>query len=680
MVFKHSFLIVALLTFLIPAVSHAAEPKSDEGKVSGIDKTLFSPDITPGENFYWYANQEWLDKTDIPGDKSNYGIFTVLDDKTRSEVRALIEEAAASKAEPGTAAQKVGDLYKSVLDMKARNDAGIKPIQPLLRRINKVKSVEDLAKTLGFLMKSGVYGPLAPYINADARNSDQYTVYVTQSGLTMPDRDYYLEDDERYTKLRAELLAYVADMLAATGAKKPEPAAKAIYELERTLAEKQWTKTENRDPEKTYNKKTSEEMQVLLGDFPWATFAKASGLTKQKEFVVRQPSYLEQLGKLLTEVDLNTWKNYLRLQVIDGYSSSLTEELELRHFQFHSTAISGVTEQEPLWKRGVNVTSSVLGELVGQLYVEKYFKPAAKERMNELVENLKKAFAERITTRDWMGKGTQKQALEKLSMFTTKIGYPDEWKDYTALKIESPILATNILASSKFETKEELKKLGGPIDRNEWHMTPQTINAYYNPVMNEIVFPAAILQPPFFNMEADNAVNYGAIGAVIGHELSHGFDDKGSKYDGKGNLRKWWTETDREEFERRAEGLVAQYDAFEPVKGNFVNGKLTLGENIGDLGGLSVAYKAYRLSLNGKEAPVIDGLTGDQRFFLGWSQIWRRLYREPELLKRLVTDPHSPSEYRVNGIVRNMDAWYEAFGIKPTDALYLKPEDRVRIW
>ena len=678
--FKHFLLIVALLTFLIPAVSHAAEPKSDDSKVSGIDKTLFSPDITPGENFYWYANQEWLDKTDIPGDKSNYGIFTVLDDKTRSEVRALIEEAAASKAEPGTAAQKVGDLYKSVLDIKARNDAGIKPIQPLLRRINKVKSVEDLAKTLGFLMKSGVYGPLAPYINADARNSDQYTVYVTQSGLTMPDRDYYLEDDERYTKLRAELLAYVADMLAATGAKKPEPAAKAIYELERTLAEKQWTKTENRDPEKTYNKKTSEEMQVLLGDFPWATFAKASGLTKQKEFVVRQPSYLEQLGKLLTEVDLNTWKNYLRLQVIDGYSSSLTEELELRHFQFHSTAISGVTEQEPLWKRGVNVTSSVLGELVGQLYVEKYFKPAAKERMNDLVENLKKAFAERITTRDWMGKGTQKQALEKLSMFTTKIGYPDEWKDYTALKIESPILATNILASSTFETKEELKKLGGPIDRNEWHMTPQTINAYYNPVMNEIVFPAAILQPPFFNMEADNAVNYGAIGAVIGHELSHGFDDKGSKYDGKGNLRKWWTETDREEFERRAEGLVAQYDAFEPVKGNSVNGKLTLGENIGDLGGLSVAYKAYRLSLNGKEAPVIEGLTGDQRFFLGWSQIWRRLYREPELLKRLVTDPHSPSEYRVNGIVRNMDAWYEAFGIKPTDALYLKPEDRVRIW
>ena len=677
---KRNQLIVALLTCLLPAMSSAADPQSDQDKVSGIDKSLFSPEITPGENFYWYANQEWLDNTDIPADKSNYGIFTVLDDKTRAEVRELIEEAAASNAEPGTAAQKVGDLYKSVLDLKVRNESGIKPIEPLLRRINNIKTAKELAATIGFLMKSGVYGPFAQYINVDAKNSDQYTIYVTQSGLTMPDRDYYLEDDERYQTIRAELLAYVADMLKATGTKTTDESTKAIIDLERMLAENQWTKTENRDPEKTYNKKNSEEMQTLLGTFPWAPFTKATGISTQKEFVVRQPSYLEALGKLLTEVDLETWKNYLRLRVIDSYSGSLTEALELRHFEFHSTAISGVTEQEPLWKRGVNITGSVLGELVGQLYVEKHFKPAAKERMNQLVENLKTAFADRITSRDWMGKGTQKQALEKLGMFTTKIGYPDEWKDYSALQIKSPILGTNMVASSRFETKEELKKLGEPIDRNEWHMTPQTINAYYNPVMNEIVFPAAILQPPFFNMQADDAVNYGAIGAVIGHELSHGFDDKGSKYDGKGNLRKWWTESDREEFERRAQGLVSQYDTFEPVPGNFVKGKLTLGENIGDLGGLSVSYNAYRLSLNGKEAPVIDGLTGDQRFFLGWAQIWRRLYREPELLKRLVTDPHSPSEYRVNGIVRNMDAWYEAFAIKPTDALYLKPEDRVRIW
>jgi endothelin-converting enzyme/putative endopeptidase len=421
-------------------------------------------------------------------------------------------------------------------------------------------------------------------------------------------------------------------------------------------------------------------MRELVEDLAWRIFADTSGISGQEQFIVRQPSYLAAFAHLSAEFDLESWKNYLRLRVIDSYASSLSEPIERRHFDFHSTAISGVTEQEPLWKRGVNVTGSVLGELVGQLYVEKYFRPVAKQQMNELVENLKRAFAARIQTRDWMGEGTKKQALEKLSMFTTKIGYPDQWKDYSDLSIDSPVLAVNLIASAEFEYKRDLNKLGGPIDRDEWHMTPQTINAYYNPTMNEIVFPAAILQPPFFNMMADNAVNYGAIGAVIGHELSHGFDDKGSKYDGTGNLRKWWTESDRREFERRAEGLVKQFGQFEPVSGNFVNGKLTLGENIGDLGGLSVAYEAYRLSLGGKRPAVIDGLTGDQRFFLGWSQIWRRLYRKPELLKRLVTDPHSPSEYRVNGIVRNMDAWYDAFEVREGDPLYLNPEDRVRIW
>lgn len=670
-----------LLSFLAPGILSAEDSASATGgKISGIDKSLFSPDITAGENFYWYANQEWLNQTDIPADKSNYGIFTVLDDKTRAEVRGLIESAAATRAARGSAAQKVGDLYRSVLDMDARNSAGTKPIQNFLVLVGKIESRRDLAATMGTLTRSGVYGPMVPYVNVDARDSDEYAIYITQSGLTLPDRDYYLEDDERYVKLRGEAKTYIADMLQSVGVANAATAAEKVFQLETQLAENQWSKTENRDPEKTYNKKSSEEMQALLGTFSWTTFADTSGIARERSFIVRQPSYLEAIGKLFADVDLAVWKNYFKLRIVDAYAGSLTEDLERRHFEFHSTAISGVTEQEPMWKRGVNVTGSVLGELVGQLYVEQYFKPAAKERMNELVENLKKAFSERITTRDWMGKGTQKQALEKLSMFTTKIGYPDAWKDYSDLSISSPVLATNLIASAEFETRKELDKLGGPIDRNEWHMTPQTINAYYNPVMNEIVFPAAILQPPFFNMQADDAVNYGAIGAVIGHELSHGFDDKGSKYDGKGNLRKWWTESDRDEFERRAEGLVAQYDDFEPVPGNFVNGKLTLGENIGDLGGLSVAYEAYRLSLDGKEAPVIDGLTGDQRFFLGWAQIWRRLYREPELLKRLVTDPHSPSEYRVNGIVRNMDAWYEAFGIKADDLLYLKPEERVRIW
>lgn len=675
-----TILIFWLASTLAIAGACGQDGAASRAKISGIDKSLFSSDISAGENFYLYANEEWLETTKIPADKSNYGIFTILDDETRQQVRELIEKAAASKSAEGSAAQKVGDLYSSVLNLEARNEAGIEPIRDLLTMLDQADNKRELAAAIGALARAGVAGPFAPYVGVDARDSDQYAVYVTQSGLTLPDRDYYLEDEPRYAELREKLVSYIADMLRIVGVDHPEKGAQAVFEIETRIAKHHWTKTENRDPEKTYNKKSVDETQTLLKPFPWAVYADSCGINTQENFIVQQPSYLDAFADLFAETDLEDLKNYLRMRLIDGYASDLSEPIERRSFEFHGTAVSGITELEPLWKRGVNVTGNALGELVGQLYVEQHFKPAAKKRMQELVENLKRAFAARIETRDWMGEGTKKQALEKLSLFTTKIGYPDKWKDYSKLSIQSPILATNMIASAQFEHQRDLAKLGGPIDRSEWHMTPQTINAYYNPTMNEIVFPAAILQPPFFNMQADDAVNYGAIGAVIGHELSHGFDDKGSKYDGKGNLRSWWTEKDREEFERRADGLVAQYDKFEPVKGNFVNGKLTLGENIGDLGGLSVAYEAYRLSLDGQEAPLIDGLTGDQRFFLGWSQIWRRLYRKPELLKRLITDPHSPSEYRVNGIVRNMDAWYDAFHIQPSDKLYLAPEDRVRIW
>ncbi|MGB7343831.1 MAG: M13 family metallopeptidase [Pirellulaceae bacterium] len=678
-----------IITFVIPAVAllctttlvaQDANTEGVSGKVSGIDQSLLSKDVSPGENFYRYSNAKWLDETKIPGDKSNYGIFTMLNDLTQEQVKTLIESAAESKSEPGSAAQKVGDLYRSVLDVPARNQAGIEPIASILAITKDLQDTEAVAEAMGKLLRKGVYGALVPYVSVDARDSENYTVYVSQSGLTLPDRDYYLEDEERYVELREKLVIYVKDMLDIVGHSDSMAAAKNVLEIEKQIAAAQWTKTENRDPEATYNKKTPQEMDSLLAAFPWSKLSAVAGVESQAAFVVRQPSYFEKLGKMFADIPASHWSDYLTFKVIDAYATTLSEDTERRHFDFHETAISGISEQEPHWKRGVNMTGSVLGELVGQLYVEEHFKPAAKKRMNELVENLKRAFVRRINTRDWMGEGTKKQALEKLTKFTTKIGYPDEWKDYSKLTIVAGPLATNAIASSEFEYQRDLEKLGGPIDRNEWHMTPQTINAYYNPTMNEIVFPAAILQPPFFNMAADDAVNYGGIGAVIGHELSHGFDDKGSKYDGDGNLRKWWTEEDRTEFEKRAEGLVQQYDAFEPIAGNFVNGKLTLGENIGDLGGLSVAYEAYRLSLDDNKAPVIDGLTGDQRFFLGWGQIWRRLYREPELLKRLVTDPHSPSEFRVNGIVRNMDAWYKAFGVDSDAKLYLPADERVRIW
>ncbi|MFG0260860.1 MAG: M13 family metallopeptidase [Novipirellula sp. JB048] len=678
--FKLSFIVAAAcslgISTSVPAQDTAGTPRA---AVSGIDSSLFSESVTPGQNFYQYANDKWLENTEIPSDKSNYGIFTVLNDQTREQVRALIEASAAQSNAAGSAAQKIGDLYRSVTDLEARNQAGVEPLAPLVSKIDQAESKEEIAALLGTLSRYGVYGPVAMYVNVDAKKSDQYTLYVTQAGLSFPDRDYYIVDEPRYVALRGQLKTYIRDLLSQLGPV-GDGEVEAIYEIERALAEAQWSKTENRDPIKTYNAFNASEAADKFAPFDWGAFTQAFGLENQDKFVVRQPTYVDAFAEQFRQTEVSAWKAYLKFHLIDAYASQLSESLERRHFDFHRTAISGIAEQEPMWKRAVNTTSSVLGELVGQVYVQQHFKPAAKQRMNELVENLKRAFAQRIETRDWMGAGTKKQAIEKLGLFTTKIGYPDEWKDYSSLTIEANSLAANMMASANFEHQRGLDKLGGPIDRNEWHMTPQTINAYYNPTMNEIVFPAAILQPPFFNMAADDAVNYGAIGAVIGHELSHGFDDKGSKYDGHGNLRMWWTPSDREEFERRAAILAQQYNEFEPVPGNFVNGDLTLGENIGDLGGLSLAYEAYQLSLEGQPAPVIDGLTGDQRFFLGWAQIWRRLYREQELLKRLITDPHSPSEYRVNGIVRNMDAWYEAFDVKPSDPLYLAPEARVRIW
>lgn len=677
--------IAAIASFLfmgLPVTSSAQEAIAEKSSlVSGIDKDLISEEVKPGVDFYRYSNDKWLSTTKIPSDKSDYGIFTVLDDLTQQQVRELIESVAADVNAPqGTAAQKVGDLYRSYTDLDRRNELGIKPIQSLLDTVKQVDSRESLGKAMGILHRYGISTPIGTYVSVDARNSDRYIAYVDQSGLTLPDRDYYLVDEPQYVKLREQLVEYAADMLTAVGFENAEAMAKAIVEIETAIAKVQWTNTENRDPVKTYNLRSSDELQAMVKGFPWVAFRDAYELKATQPIVVGQPSYFELLGELTDRFSIDQWKAYQAFHTIDAYADNLSETLEKRHFDFHGTAISGIDEQRPLWKRAVSTTGSVLGELVGQLYVEKHFTPRAKERMNELVDNLKQAFSARIQTLDWMGEGTKKQALEKLALFNTKIGYPDVWKSYDALTIGTESLASNLLAASEFETNRDLAKLGAPIDRNEWHMTPQTINAYYNPTMNEIVFPAAILQPPFFNLSADDAVNYGGIGAVIGHELSHGFDDKGSKFDGKGNLRNWWTEEDRKEFDRRASGLVKQYSTYEPVEGMPVNGELTLGENIGDLGGLSVAYAAYRLSLGGEEAPVIDGLTGDQRFFLGWGQIWRRLYRDAELRRRLIVDPHSPSQYRVNGIVRNMDAFYEAFEIAPSDPLYLAPEDRVRIW
>jgi endothelin-converting enzyme/putative endopeptidase len=429
-----------------------------------------------------------------------------------------------------------------------------------------------------------------------------------------------------------------------------------------------------------YNKMSANEFDQSNPGLQWRQYAQGVGLVSQEELIVGQPSFFKEIQSVLGEESLPTLKAYLAFQTVDTYAPVLTEELEKMHFAFHSTVLSGVTEQQPLWRRGVDACNAMLGMPVGQLYVEKHFSPRAKQRMNELVANLLRAFQQRIEQLEWMGNGTKAQAKEKLAQFTPKIGYPDKWKDYSSVRIDRDDIVGNLGRIAEFEHQYALKKLGQPIDRTEWYMPPQTVNAYYNPLMNEIVFPAAILQPPFFNLEADDAVNYGAIGAVIGHEISHGFDDSGSRFDGRGNLRNWWTENDRAEFEKRANRLVNQYDLYEPLPGMPLSGKFTLGENIGDLGGLSVAYTAYLLSLDGKPAPTIGEFTGQQRFFIGWAQVWRRKYREEEMRKRIKTDPHSPSAYRCNGIVSNLDGFYEAFGIQPSDPMYIPPDQRVRIW
>ncbi len=651
-----------------------------QDRVSGIETQHRSSTVKPGENFYQYVNEGWLKNTPIPADQSNYGSFSVLDDAVKDAIRTLIEQAASSNPAPGSDAQKVGDFFKSYTDVQRRNFLGIKPIQPLLDDVAAVKTPKQLAVLIAKMNRLGISGPFGMFVNQDAKKSDQYTVYLGQSGLTLPDRDYYLKDNPQFVKARADLKVFIEDMLQFVGHENPKRAANNIYKLELALASIQWDRVKNRDPEATYNKFTAAELKDLLSAIPLNELLAEASLSSQPEFIVRQPDYFKAANALLTAVPMQAWKDYYTFHIMDTYGSELTEKIETRHFAFHSTALSGVEEQKPMWRRGVEACNGVLGEIVGKLYVEKHFPPEAKARMEQLVSNLKAAFAKRIDGLDWMSPATKQQAREKLSKFNTKIGYPNKWKDYSKLEIKADDLVGNYIRSREVEYRRRIDRLGGPIDRDEWMMTPQTINAYYSATMNEIVFPAAILQPPFFNLQADDAVNYGGIGGVIGHELSHGFDDKGSQYDGDGNLRRWWSTDDRAEFERRANALVKQYDGYKPFEDMSVNGKFTLGENIGDLGGMAVAFEAYKMSLLGKEAPVIDGMTGEQRFFMGWGQIWRRLYREPELRKRLVQDPHSPSEYRCNGILSNMDAFYECFGIKPGDPMYIAPENRVRIW
>jgi len=653
-----------------------------EGKMlsSGIEMSNFDTSVRPQDDIYQYVNGTWLANTEIPADKSNYGSFTELRDISDDRLKAIIESASMGDDEKSEEMLKVGAFYKSFMNTELIEELGITPLAGELAIIENASSYDDLLGIFIQNQMNSVKTPIGFFVNQDSKETTRYILYATQFGLGLPDRDYYQKEGERFDNIREKYEAHIAKIFTLSGIDDTKSKAKRVMEIETKLAGHHWTRVENRDRDKTYNKYDLAGLIELTPNFDWKAFYAGVGVAETQEIVVRQPSYLEGFNKIWKEVSVEDWKVYFTWHLYDAFAAQLNAEFVDANFAIYSNVLNGIEENRPRWKRGVSAVDQILGEAVGKIYVQKHFKPAAKERMVELVHNLEMAMEERLKNLEWMGEETKVQALEKLSKFNAKIGYPDQWKDYSSLEIKDDDLIGNYLRYNKFEYDRAMTKLSGPIDRNEWFMNPQTVNAYYNPSMNEVVFPAAILQPPFFNMEADDAVNYGGIGAVIGHEISHGYDDQGRKSDGDGNLTEWWTEEDESKFNERAQVMIDQFSRFSPLDSLYINGELTLGENIGDMAGLTVAYTAYKTSLNGKEAPVIDGLTGDQRFFIGWAQVWRRNMREKALRQRILTDPHSPGNYRVIGAMQNMPEFYEAFDVKEGDKMYIPVEKRVLIW
>ena len=646
----------------------------------GVDLDAMDRSVRPQDDFYRFVNGTWLETTEIPADRSNHGTFSELADRAELALRAIVEEAAADRNAPaGSERAKIGALYRSFMDTVRIESLGIAPLRPELERIAAMDSREEVATTFARLARIGVSRPFTVSVSQDARRADRYAVYVGQSGLGLPDRDYYFRDGYEFARTRGEYVRYIARLLELAGHDRPGTGANRVMALETKLAHVSWTRVQNRDRNATYNPTSVAALRRMMPGFDWSAYLRAAGVDVDS-VIVRQPSYLPALDSILAGTSYDALRDYLTFKLLDSAAPYLSSDFADARFDFRGRVLAGTEAERDRWKRGVDVVSGSLGDALGRIYVERHFQPEARARMQELVDNLKEAFRLGIDRLEWMSPATRAEAHAKLASFSTKIGFPNEWEDYSALDIRDTDLLGNALRASEFRYADMIGRLGQPVDREEWFMNPFTVNAYYSSTMNEIVFPAAILQPPFFNVDADDAVNYGAIGGVIGHEISHGFDDQGRKSDGEGNLRDWWTAEDAAAFEERANRLGAQYDAFSPIAGMNVNGRLTMGENIGDLSGLTVAYEAYKLSLNGREPPVIDGFTGDQRFFLGWGQIWRRLYREAELRNRLLTDSHSPSEYRTNGTLRNMDAFHEAWGTRPGDGMWLPPEERVRIW
>ncbi len=675
-------LLVLAFAMLGTACSQPAAPVAAPPPLtSGLDPTGFDKRVRAQDDLFTHVNGAWLAKTAIPADQASYGGFYEAHDRTQEQLKVLVENAARDPGATGSAQQKIGDFFTSFMDEARADSLGITPLAPEFKAIDALSTKKDLAVYFARQLELGVGGaPVQGGVEGDAKDPTQSVLYLSQGGLGMPDRDYYLKDDAKLKEYRARYVAYIGAMLTAAGVPDAPKAAAGVMAIETALARAHWTTVQNRDAVKTYNRVATADLPARFPGLDWAAWTAELGLSSAPHVVVSQPSFFAAFGRQVAATPVDQWKPFLRFHAIDRFAPYLSASLVNARFDFRGRTLQGIQELQPRWKRALASLETTTGELLGKVFVEAHFTPAAKARMDTLVENLRAAYGEGIDGLEWMGPETKKEAHAKLAAFRPKIGYPSTWRDYSKVAIAKDDLVGNMMRAIAADTEFQIAKVGTPVDPEEWGMTPQTVNAYYNPIRNEVVFPAAILQPPFFDMGADDAMNYGGIGAVIGHEMGHGFDDQGRQYDAKGMLRDWWTPKDAEEFTRRAKGLVAYYGAMEVLPQLKVNGDLTLGENIGDLTGLIIAHRAYTKSLKGQVAPVMDGLTGDQRFFAGWAQAWRAKIRDDSMRQRIMVDPHAPDAVRSNGPLPHVAAFYEAFGVRPGDKLFLPPEARVRIW
>ncbi|MDB5353713.1 MAG: peptidase [Phycisphaerales bacterium] len=677
---KHASCAIPLV-FCCFAILAGAAVRAEPLK-SGIDRANFDESVKPGQDFFQYVNGVWIKNNPIPAEYSRWGAFPQLRDNNLEYLRQIIEDLTKSAGPLDPDRQKIRDLYLTAMDEAKLRQQGASPLASELESIAKLANCEELVALIAHFHSDGIGAVFSFGVGQDEKQSDKYAVHVRQGGLGLPERGYYLGATDDSKRIRTAYREHVAKMLALLG-DSPEAAAAGadvVLGIETKLAEASRTPVQLRDREAQYNKKDLKELAALTPSLNWDRYLKTIDVTDVPYVIVGQPEFFTRLNEMLTSVPLKDWQTYLRWHLVHHAASYLSDDFEKENFRFYSGVMRGVKEMQPRWKRAVGTIDGLMGEALGRLYVEKHFTPDAKRRMDDLVKNILAAYRERIESRDWMGADTKKQALAKLALIMPKIGYPDHWRDYTALEIKTDSYAQNVFRAQVYEVRYRLSKLGKPVDRTEWRMSPPTVNAYYNSSLNEIVFPAGILQPPFFDPAADDAVNYGGIGAVIGHEITHGFDDQGSRSDGQGNMKNWWTQGDRAQFTARTDKLVKQFDACVAIDDLHVNGKLTLGENIADLGGITISYAAYQKSLNGKPAPIIDGFTGPQRFFIGFAQVWRGATREADQRMLLRTDPHSPPNFRTLVPLSNVQAFYDAFNVKPGDAMYRPPEERAEVW